>query len=222
MQQIALEATNATALATNRYSYSAQVVDIGTTNTTNTYSGTTSLLNYSGNAFGAGWTLKGLEQIYPVTGGVILDLGDEGRTLWFANAGSGGGYTTPAGDFSTLSKNAGTGVYTRTMPDGTQMTFNSGGFETAAIDRNRQHITFSYNGSNQVTTITDNYSNFTTLNYSGGFLQIDQGPGRTNSDVHAQRGQLDRRHIARLRAPGAMPTPPAASSRRSPISDRRQ
>jgi YD repeat-containing protein len=186
VQQIALEATNATALATNRYSYSAQVVDIGTTNTTNTYSGTTSLLNYSGNAFGAGWTLKGLEQIYPVTGGVILDLGDEGRTLWFATAGSGGGYTTPAGDFSTLSKNGGTGVYTRTMPDGTQMTFNSGGYETAVIDRNSQHITFAYNGSNQVTTITDNYSNVTTLTYSGGYLQTIKDPaGRIATFTHS-------------------------------------
>jgi hypothetical protein len=72
-------------------------------------------------------TLQGLEQIYPVTGGVILDLGDEGRTFWFATAGSGGGFTTPAGEFSTLSKNAGTGVYSRTTPDGTQMTFSSGG-----------------------------------------------------------------------------------------------
>ena len=59
-----------------------------------TYSGSTTLLNYSGNAFGAGWTLQGLEQIYPETGGVILDLGDGGSTLWFTSSGSGGG-TTP-------------------------------------------------------------------------------------------------------------------------------
>ena len=48
------------------------------------------LLNYSSNAFGAGWTLQGLEQITSETGGVILDLGDDGRTLWFTSSGSGG------------------------------------------------------------------------------------------------------------------------------------
>jgi RHS repeat-associated protein len=184
VQQIALEATNATALATNRYSYSAQVVDIGTTNTTSTYSGTATELNYSGNAFGAGWTLKGLEQITSETGGVILDLGDSGRTLWFASSGSGGSYTTPAGEFSTLSKSGST--YTRAMPDGTQITFNSGGYETAVIDRNNQHITFAYNGSNQLSTITDNYSNITTFSYSGGYLQTIKDPaGRIATFTHS-------------------------------------
>ena len=85
VQQITVEATNATGLATGRYSYSVPVVDVGSTTTT--YTGTTTLLNYSGNAFGAGWTLQGLEQIIPETGGVILDLGDDGRTLWFAKIG---------------------------------------------------------------------------------------------------------------------------------------
>jgi RHS repeat-associated protein len=184
VQQIGLLATNATALSTNRYSYSAQVVDIGTTNVTNTYSGTTTLLNYSGNAFGAGWTLQGLEQLYPESGGVILDLGDEGRTLWFASAGSGGGYTTPAGDFSTLSKSGST--YTRTLADGTQITFNSGGYQTAVIDLNNQHITFAYNGSNQLSTITDNYSNITTFSYSGGYLQTITDPaGRVATFTHS-------------------------------------
>jgi YD repeat-containing protein len=177
VQQIALEATNATTFTTNRYAYSAQVVDIGTTNTTSTYSGTTTLLNYSGNAFGAGWTLQGLEQIIPETGGVILDLGQGGRTLWFTGSfGSGGGtFTDQAGEFSTLVQNSG-GSYTETLTDGTQITFNSGGYETATVDLNNQHITFGYNVSNQISTITDNYSNATTFSYSGGFLQTIKDP----------------------------------------------
>ena len=61
--------------ATGRYTYSAQVVDIGSGVATLTYSGGTNLLNYSSNEFGAGWTLQGLEQITSVSGGVILDLG---------------------------------------------------------------------------------------------------------------------------------------------------
>ena len=78
-----------------------------------TYSGTATLLNQSASAFGDGWTLEGLEQITPETGGVILNLGEGGGTLWFSGSpGSGGGtYTDPAGDFSTLVKNSG-GTYT--------------------------------------------------------------------------------------------------------------
>ena len=192
MQQIALEATNATTLTTNRYAYSAQVVDIGTTNTTSTYSGTTTLLNYSGNAFGAGWTLQGLEQIIPETGGVILDLGTRRQdALVYRQLGSGGGtFTDPAGEFSTLVKNSG-GTYTDTLTDGTQITFSSGGAETATIDLNNQHITYSYSGGN-LTSIEDNYANFTTLSYSGGFLQTIEDPASRVTTITHSGGNLTR------------------------------
>ena len=137
VQQIAVQATNATSLATGRYSYSVQVVDYGTTNTTITLSGSATVINQSSSAFGDGWTLEGLEQITTATGGVILNLGDGGRSLWFTGSfGSGGGtYTDPAGEFSTLVKNGSTG-YTDTLTDGEQITFNSSGYETATIDPN--------------------------------------------------------------------------------------
>ena len=79
IQQIALQATGATSLSTGRYSYSATVVDIGSTNTTTTYSGSATLLSETGSAFGDGWTLQGLEEITSASGGVILNLGDGGR-----------------------------------------------------------------------------------------------------------------------------------------------
>ncbi len=140
VQQIALQATTASSLATGRYAYSVQIVDHGTALTTITLSGTATVLNQSSSAFGDGWTLDGLEQITSASGGVILNEGGGGDSLWFTGSfGSGGGtYTTPAGDFSTLVLNA-NGSYTRTMPTGDQITFNSSGFETATIDLNGLH-----------------------------------------------------------------------------------
>ena len=90
-----------------------QIVDQGTS-TTITYSGTATVLNESTSAFGDGWKLEGLEQITPATGGVILNLGDGGESLWFSgSSGSvGGTYTDPPGDFSTLVQNS-NGSYTR-------------------------------------------------------------------------------------------------------------
>ena len=64
VQQIALQA-NATALAAaGRYSYSVQVVDYRTTNTTTTLErhGHVSQ-RFDEQRFGDGWTLEGLEQI---------------------------------------------------------------------------------------------------------------------------------------------------------------
>ena len=180
VQQIALQATSAATLSTGRYSYSVQIVDYGATNTTITLSGTATVLNQSTSAFGDGWTLDGLEQIIPASGGVILSLGGGGDSLWFAGSfGSGGGtYTTPEGDFSTLVQNAG-GSYTRTLPTGDQITFNSGGYETATIDLNGLHTTYGYTGG-LLTSITDPYSNITSLTYNGSNLlqSIEDPAGR--------------------------------------------
>ncbi len=173
VQQIALQST-ATGLTTGRYSYSVQVVDERSTNTTSTYSGTATVLNQSTSAFGDGWTLQGLEQVTTATGGVILTLGDNGETLWFSGSpGVGGNYTSPAGDFSTLTKTS-TG-YTRTLQDGTQITFNSSGNENATIDLNGLHTTYSYSGS-ELTSIEDPYLKVTTLTYSSGYLSTIQDP----------------------------------------------
>ena len=72
----------------------------------------------------------------------------------------GGNYTTPAGDFSILTKTS-TG-YTRTLADGTQITFNSSGYQTATIDLNGLHTTYAYS-SGLLTKITDPYNKVTTL-----------------------------------------------------------
>ena len=175
VQQIALQA-NATSLSTGRYGYSVQLVDESSSNTTYTYSGTATVLNQSSSAFGDGWTIDGLEQIIPAgTSGVILSLGNNGESLFFAgNPSVNSNYTTPAGNFSTLTLTS--SGYTQTLPDGTQVTFNSSGYETATIDLNNNHTTYSYNGSNQLTSIEDQYGNLTTLTYSSGHLSTIEDP----------------------------------------------
>ncbi len=194
VQQIALQATGTSSLATGRYSYSAVVTDSGSTPTTLT--GSTNLISETGSAFGDGWTLDGLEQITPASGGVILNLGDGGRSLWFTGSfGSGGGtYTDPPGEFSKLVENSG-GTYTDTLTDGTQINFNSGGYETSIVNLNNQHTTFVYNGSNQLTSIEDPYQNLTTFTYSGGYLHAIEDPaGRlttfTNSGGELTQAEL--------------------------------
>jgi len=191
IQQIALQATNAPSLATGRYAYTATIVDHGTTNTTITLSGSVDLINESTSALGDGWQLQGLEQITSASGGVILNLGTGGRSLWFAGSfGSGGGtFTDQQGEFSTLVQNSG-GGYTRTLTDGTQITFNSSGYETATINLNGLHTTYSYNGSNQLSTITDPYNNVTTFSYSGGYLRTIKDPASRLTTFTNSSGDL--------------------------------
>ena len=170
VQQMALQA-DATGLSTGRYAYTVTVGDVRTSTTTTTDSGTATVLNGSGNAFGAGWTLLGLERITSASGGVILDLGMGGVSLWFSG---GGPYTSPAGDFSTLAAVSG-GGYTRTMTDGTVDHFDSSGYETSVVDRNGLATTFAYSGGN-LSTVTDSYAKVTTFTYSGGVLSTITDP----------------------------------------------
>jgi RHS repeat-associated protein len=162
--QFALQA-DATALSTGRYDYTVTVSDYRTTTTTRTVTGKYNLVSEASSPFGAGWTLAGLARAHELTGGILLSVGAGARALWFASA-SGGAYTTPAGDFSTVSKSG--SVITRTLADGTKQEFRtSDGRQTADVDRNGLRVTYTYDGSGKLTTITDPYSKLTTFAYDG-------------------------------------------------------
>ena len=175
VQQLAQQA-NAASLATGRYNYTLTIGDIRSTTTTTTLNGSATVLNDGSSTIGAGWTVAGLEQITSASGGVILDLGGHGRSLWFAGSfGSGGGtFTDPHGEFSTLTQNSG-GGYTRTLTDGTQILFNSGGQQIATVDTNGLRTTYSYSGG-ALSSIQDPYGKLTTFTYSGGELSTITDP----------------------------------------------
>ncbi len=181
VMELALQPSN-TGLTTNRYSYSISV----TANSTTTYSGNVDIINNSGSVFGAGWSLVGLERIWPETGGVILDEGG-GLNLWFASAG-GGNYTTPPGDTSTLVLNGGT--YSRTFKHGTKINFNSSGLQTSIVDTNNNTWTYNYNGSNQLTSISDPYNLNVTFTYTSGLVTSITDPASRTATLTYSSGQL--------------------------------
>src|SRR5262249_59240993 len=152
--------------------------------------------------FGSGWSLAGLERLYPQgsggANGAVLDLG-AGLSLWFGPPTS-GTFVTPAGDSSTLTVN-GPG-YTRTLKDNTKINFDANGRQTSMVDRHgnaltyaydgsgkllsitdlhNQAMTFGYNASNEVNSITDLASRVTALDYNAGRLSkiTDPTPGGT-------------------------------------------
>ncbi len=180
IMQIGLQA-NATSDATGRYPYSISVTN-GSTQTT--YSGNAVIVNQASSPFGPGWSLDNVEQLVPVSGGVIL-VEPGGTSLWFASNGS--GYTTPAGDFSTLTFS--NNVYTRTMPDGTKLYFNSSGQETSSVDRDGNTTSFAYS-SGLLTSITDMNNQVTTLTYTSGKLTSIEDPALRTATLAYTGSQL--------------------------------
>lgn len=122
---------DATSLSTGRYPYEIDVTENTTVEPTQT--GAVDMVNSAASLFGAGWSLDNLEHLW-IQGtcssptGAFLEL-PGGQSLWFAyNAGS---FVMPGGDFSTLTSSGScpaSVTYTRTLNDGTQITFNSGGY----------------------------------------------------------------------------------------------
>ena len=168
----------------------ATVADVRSTTTTETLSGTATVVSPAdtagaSNYLGQGWSLSGLERVISETGGVILDLG-AGDSLWFAASGS-GGYSSPAGDFSTLAGVSG-GGWTRTMTDGTVYTFNSSGQETAVADRDQRTTSYTYS-SDELTKITDPYGKVTTLTYVSSVLQSVENPAAPSPPSRTRAGR---------------------------------
>jgi YD repeat-containing protein len=216
--QIALQA-DAGSLATGRYNYTVETTANYTGySSTTTASGVVTIVNEETSPFGEGWSLdlspsplrgegrgEGLfDRLHIVPGGVILNQG-AGHSLWFA--GSGPNYTTPAGDFSTLTRNMMDGTYTRTLKNGVKQHFNAAGMQTSLVDRNNNTITFAYTDADsdgavdELASITDANGLATTLAYPGTcgagvsparVCTITDPAGRVTSFLYNAAGQLIR------------------------------
>jgi RHS repeat-associated protein len=162
---------------TGAYSWTLTVAISGQPN--QTASGTAYVVAQDTSPFGAGWTFAPVDQLVSVSGGVLRAYGI-GSWRYYASGG-GGSYTSPAGDNGTLSQTGGT--YTYATPDGQKWTFNSSGYETGWASADGQALlTYTYNGSNQLATMTAVDGTVTTFNYSGSRVtSVATGNGRTTT-----------------------------------------
>ncbi|HEY7165683.1 MAG TPA: tandem-95 repeat protein [Candidatus Binatia bacterium] len=103
-----------------------------------------------------------------------------------------GNFTTPAGDFSTLAANS-DGTLTRTFNDGTKVNFNAQGLQASVVDRNGNTMTYAYNGSGRLSSLTDPAGLVTTLSYGGNLLSSITDPaGRVTAFQYDGAGNLSR------------------------------
>ena len=68
-------------------------------------------------------------------------------------------FASPAGDFSTLVKNP-DASFTHILKNGTAIEYDAAGLMTARVDRNGNTTSYAYDGSGNLTTITDPMPDF--------------------------------------------------------------
>ena len=102
-----------------------------------------------------GWTIAGLQRLYPQTdGNVLITEGDGSGTFFAVDPYCSTCYTNTGGDPSTLSRD-GSNNYSRSYPDSTKAQFNSTGQLTALVDRFGNRTGFAYDGSGRLTEVQD-------------------------------------------------------------------
>jgi RHS repeat-associated protein len=123
-----------------------------------------SLLGSTSGPIGNGWTFSYNEKLV-VNGDqtVIWNAGD-GAQYTFTPKGTTGGYGPPRGMSDRLVKN-GDGSFTLSHMDGSREDFTSAGRLSTLTDKNGNHVTLTYDGSNRLTTVADDSGKSLTLAY---------------------------------------------------------
>ncbi|MEM1159399.1 MAG: PKD domain-containing protein [Pseudomonadota bacterium] len=113
---------------------------------------------------------------------VIIDFSDPGQSDKLIAG---------AGEFSTLERTP-DGGWLRTYVDGTQVTFDSAGRQTATIDTNGRTVAYAYDAQGRLSTVTDEAGGVTIFTYgAGGVLaSITDPSGRVTQFAHDSEGRL--------------------------------
>src|SRR5205807_1562322 len=97
-------------------------------------SGTASVVARDSSAYGSGWWLDGVPQLFAAAAGVLWASGQGDSRFFSGNGTAPQTYTSPAEDFGTLVKNT-DGTFTYTAKDQTKYNFNSQGQLSSVVDR---------------------------------------------------------------------------------------
>jgi hypothetical protein len=130
--------------ATGIYPYTIDVAAFvgGVKGATTTVSGSLVLVNRSASAFGPGWWLSGLEQLFAQGDGSLLWVGGDGSARRYASAGA-NVWVAPPLVFPDTIRLAGS-VYTRHGRHAIKVRFNSAGNHVATVRRLGDSTRFTY------------------------------------------------------------------------------
>jgi YD repeat-containing protein len=157
------------------------------------------LTNADTEALGDGWSFGNMERLWYISGSGAIVEEPGALSLWFAQSGS--TFTSPAGDFSTLTQSGTT--FQRTLVDGTKINFAQSAIttsyyqESTEVDRNSNITTFAYDTNSTDTnygalvSIADFDGQVTTLSYTGHFVtRITDPANRVTTLAHDGSGRL--------------------------------
>lgn len=117
-----------------------------------TISDTLAVVNRDSSAFGAGWWLAGLEQLFFPPAGGILWVGGDGSVRRYRSVGSNAYVAPPLDHPDTLLYRPGDATYVRILPGGDSVVFAANGLHARTVNRLGYRTEFLYmgDGSNRL------------------------------------------------------------------------
>lgn len=180
---------DASGLATGAYTYTVRVRSWWGTRYTETKIPVRVLVvNERESPFGAGWSIAGLQRLYPQNDGSVVIAEGGGRAVFFTGPCSGTPctYVRSAGDFTVLTYD-GT-QYVRSYPGGASLVFGGDGRLQSASDRFDNQTRYNYDAAGRLEHVIDPIGWITWLNYdANGKLASIRTPNARTSTVGMDR-----------------------------------
>jgi RHS repeat-associated protein len=147
------------------------------------------ILNESNSVLGAGWSVAGLQRLHFVTDSVAITDGSGGITFYRKTSSS--AFATEYGAVDALTTNGST--YTLTSSDGGWVHFSSAGLMTSSGGRYTGDSTaYAYDGSNRLSTITDEVGEVTTFTYAPDGLCLSGATSGTLCAITTPGGRVSK------------------------------
>jgi RHS repeat-associated protein len=188
-----------TTLPTGAYPFTLEVTSVKSgAKTSFQESGTLIVVNRSSSAFGAGWSMAGLEQLFfPADANTRLWVSGDGSARVYRRVGSTNTFFADSlSRPDSLTYDPGTSTYTRWAAHRLQVRFNSAGLHTATTNRLGQTTTFSYTGGllQSITVPPSGVGLAFSFGYTSGKLSSISSPGTPTTRVtrvYQSAGRVD-------------------------------
>lgn len=212
---------DASGYVTNAYAMDILVSAVfPTTTITNDVWAKLVVFNQNTSPVARGWSIGGVQRLYPQSDGSALVVEGDGSVVYFAVGLT--GFASPAGVFSQLipSTLSGSNGWARLYADSTKIVFNSAGLMTQLRDRFNNMMTVVYDASNRAVKIKDPLNFGDTLTYSTTGLATVKDPGGRITTITVDTA----RRLTMIKDPdnGTTQYEYDSQKRLSTITDRRQ
>jgi RHS repeat-associated protein len=166
---------NSRALPTGAYNYTAVVTSYYTDSTSTSTSVPVRIIvvNENSSPYGGGWTVAGLQRLHFQTDGSTLLTDGTGTVQYYAGpcATAPCSFTSPLGEFSSLSRHATSGgdttIYSRRSPNGDVVSFYGNGLEAYTFNRFGDTTKYAYDSFSRLSAITDPTGHAMSFSYAG-------------------------------------------------------